>query len=68
MKSQLALSCLLRPSTLGTEKRLRSGDALYIAAAERTGVRLVTWDPELIERAGSITPIDWLAEQSEGED
>ena len=41
---------------VGTGVFLRSGDALYAALAERLGGRLVSWDGELIDRAGALTP------------
>jgi len=47
---------------LGTKFRLRAADALYAATAALgvDGV-LVSWDNELIERAGAATPTAWLA-------
>lgn len=48
--AEVGISCLLRGS-----------DATYAATARVTGTRLVTWDRELIERAGGMTPTDWLA-------
>jgi predicted nucleic acid-binding protein len=45
---------------LGTQQYLRGADALYAATAHLTGSTLVTWDNELIQRAGAITPTDWL--------
>lgn len=41
---------------VGTRIFLRSGDALYAALAERLECELVSWDGELIERAGALTP------------
>ncbi len=49
---------------LGADLRLRSGDALYAAAAELTRAPLVSWDDELIRRAGAVTPATWLEEHS----
>ncbi len=49
---------------LGADLFLRSGDALYAAAAERTRAPLVSWDDELIRRAGAVTPATWLAERA----
>jgi predicted nucleic acid-binding protein len=46
---------------LGMRVRLRGADALYAATAQATGTTLVSWDNELIQRAGAITPTDWLA-------
>ena len=47
-----------------TDLFLRSGDALYAAAAERTRAPLVSWDDELLRRAGAVTPATWLKEHS----
>ena len=41
---------------VGTRDFLRSGDALYAALAERLEGELVSWDGEVIERAGALTP------------
>lgn len=47
---------------LGTKFRLRAADALYAATATlRNDGVLVSWDSELIERAGAVTPTAWLA-------
>jgi predicted nucleic acid-binding protein len=50
--------------THGTRCLLRGADAIYAAAAASTGTTLVTWDSELIERAGGITPSDWCLRKS----
>jgi predicted nucleic acid-binding protein len=46
--------------------RLRGGDALYVALAQRLGVHLVTWDEEQRERGSgvvmAITPQEALKE------
>jgi predicted nucleic acid-binding protein len=47
--------------TLGCRAFLRGADALYAATAELTATPLVSWDRELIERAGALTPEQWLA-------
>jgi predicted nucleic acid-binding protein len=52
---------VLETIALGTRLRLKGADAIYAATAERHDVPLVTWDRELIARAGAITPTDWLA-------
>ena len=44
----------------GTRDFLRGADALYVAAAELNQTRLVSWDDELVRRAGAFTPNDWL--------
>jgi len=55
---------LLGALRLGTKFRLRAADALYAAtAALRTDGVLVSWDGDLIERAGAVTPTAWLASQ-----
>src|SRR5581483_509543 len=46
----------------GAHAFLRGADALYVAAAEAFAAPLLSWDRELITRAGAITPQDWLAE------
>ena len=45
---------------LGTQQFLRGADALYSAAAALTGEVLVSWDNELVRRAGAFTPTAWL--------
>ncbi|MDE2653879.1 MAG: PIN domain-containing protein [Gemmatimonadota bacterium] len=44
----------------GTSSFLRSGDALYTALAARLDGGLVTWDKELIQRVGALTPRGWI--------
>jgi predicted nucleic acid-binding protein len=46
---------------LGTQQFLRGADALYAASAQLTGDVLVSWDNELIRRAGGRSPTDWLS-------
>lgn len=45
---------------LGCDLYLRAADALYAATARLTATPLVTWDRELIERGGGMTPSEWL--------
>ena len=45
----------------GSAAFLRGADALYAATAQLTGSTLVSWDRELIQRAGAVSPTDWLA-------
>ena len=45
---------------LGTTQFLRGADALYAATAQVTGSTLVSWDTELIQRAGALSPSGWL--------
>ena len=51
---------LRRAIELGTRNHLRAGDALYAAIARAAEGELVSWDRELIERAGALTPDAWL--------
>lgn len=44
----------------GTRALLRGADALYVATAELNQAELISWDEELIRRAGAMTPQDWL--------
>jgi predicted nucleic acid-binding protein len=65
-QSQLITSLDLDPLLadaleLGTRSLLRAADSLYVAAARSTDGLLISWDKELIHRAGAITPEDWLA-------
>jgi predicted nucleic acid-binding protein len=46
---------------LGTRSFLRSADALYAATAALYSAQLVSWDNELVQRAGAMTPADWLS-------
>ena len=49
---------------LGTRFLLRAGDALYVAVAAIYSAPLISWDAELIRRAGALTPTDWLAKNA----
>ena len=51
---------LRRAIELGTRNYLRAGDALYAAVARAAEGQLVTWDRELIEWGGALTPEEWL--------
>jgi predicted nucleic acid-binding protein len=52
---------LVLAGELGVRYKVRATDALYVAAAVLSGTPLVSWDSELVSRAGAITPADWLA-------
>lgn len=52
---------LLTAADLGIRYRLRGADALYAATAALAKAPLVTWGAELIQRAGAMTPSDWLS-------
>jgi predicted nucleic acid-binding protein len=49
---------------LAARLRLRGADSYYVAVAARERAPLITWDAELIDRAGGRTPVQWLAESS----
>lgn len=46
---------------LGLRQLLRGADALYAATAAVLNAPLVSWDDELVGRAGAVTPEQWLA-------
>ena len=48
--------CLQTAYQLGARHFLRGADALYVATAALYDAPLVTWDRELVERAGAFTP------------
>ena len=50
-----------RAVAVGTRLFLRSGDALYAAVAEAVDGEIVSWDKELVNRAGAVTPEEWVA-------
>lgn len=54
-----------RSAAVGTRRFLRSGDALYAAVAEAVGGEIVSWDEELVKRAGAVTPEAWVARQTD---
>lgn len=45
----------------GTCQFLRGADALYATVAQQSQSPLISWDNEHLQRAGGITPADWLA-------
>jgi predicted nucleic acid-binding protein len=55
---------LLAAAQRGADSRLGAVDALYLAVAEAHAVPLISWDRELIARAGAITPTAWLAQHA----
>jgi predicted nucleic acid-binding protein len=46
---------------LGARLRLRGADSYYVAVAARANTPLITWDGELLRRAGGLTPAQWVA-------
>jgi predicted nucleic acid-binding protein len=61
--SEIAMDAAFLNSTesIGTSLFLRGADALYAAAAQQSQSPLISWDNEHLQRAGGITPTDWLA-------
>jgi len=53
-------SLLATALQVGTDVRLRGADALYAATAQLANAQLISWDNELVERAGALTPTAWL--------
>jgi len=49
-----------RAQLIGTEQYLRAADAIYAAEAVSSGIPLISWDAELIRRAGAMSPTTWL--------
>ena len=54
-----------RAVVIGTRRFLRSADALYAAVAEAVGGEIVSWDKELVNRAGAVTPEAWVARHTD---
>ena len=52
---------LVLAAQLGARQLLRGADALYLATAAMRNAPLISWDEELINRAGAVSPTDWLA-------
>ena len=51
---------LIATESIGTSQFLRGADALYAAVAQQSQSPLISWDNEHLQRAGGITPTDWL--------
>jgi len=64
----LDLSAAREAAGLAIALRLRGADSVYVAVAHTLGSELITWDAEMLERASAVvrtmTPADWLAQQS----
>lgn len=50
---------------MGRERGLRGMDALYAATAALMEAPLISWDAELIQRAGALSPTRWMAGRAE---
>jgi predicted nucleic acid-binding protein len=61
--SEIAMDVAFLTATenIGTSLFLRGADALYAAVAQQSQGPLISWDNEHLQRAGGITPTDWLA-------
>lgn len=64
MRVQLDGPLLTQALLSGPSLFLRGADALYAATAVMYATQLISWDDELIRRAGALTPSDWLAANS----
>ncbi len=51
---------LVRAAAVGAQFRIRGTDAIYASTADSLKAPLVSWDAELCERAGAITPAQFL--------
>jgi len=51
-------------SRIGSEYFLRAADAIYLAVARKVSAELITWDNELIQRAGAVSPATRLSDRS----
>lgn len=60
-------SLLRRAIETGARRLLRGGDAIYAALSEETEGELISWDEELIQRAGATTPAAWLERHADHE-
>lgn len=56
--------CLATAHALGVKQLLRGTDALYAATAAIILAPLISWDTELVERAGAMTPDRWLLDHA----
>lgn len=57
----LSRALLQRAVAVGTERFLRAGDAIYAAVSEAVDGEIVSWEKELVNRAGAVTPEAWVA-------
>ena len=54
-------ACLLAAHEIGLRYLLRGADSLYAATAALVAAPLISWDNELVQRAGALTPAMWLS-------
>jgi predicted nucleic acid-binding protein len=55
---------LIAAREIGVRHLIRGADALYAATAMVVDAPLVSWDDELVRRAGGVTPDSWLSRRS----
>lgn len=48
---------LYEATALAAELRLRGADAIYVAVAVREGLPLITWDRQVLGRAGTVVSV-----------
>jgi predicted nucleic acid-binding protein len=60
-------SLLRRAIAVGTARLVRAGDAVYAAVSDVTDGEIVSWDAELIQRSGAVTPLEWLQRSEPGD-
>jgi predicted nucleic acid-binding protein len=60
--SEIAMNTAFLTATenIGSCQFLRGADALYATVAQQSQSPLISWDNEHLQRAGGITPTDWL--------
>jgi predicted nucleic acid-binding protein len=60
--SEIAMNTAFLTATenIGACQFLRGADALYATVAQQSQSPLISWDNEHLQRAGGITPTDWL--------
>ena len=51
---------VLRAAALSAHLRIRGADAIYAATADAFKAPLISWDEELVARAGAMTPAQFL--------
>jgi predicted nucleic acid-binding protein len=53
-------SMLLHALEVGPRLMVRGADALFASVAVQHKSILISWDKELVQRAGALTPLEWL--------
>jgi predicted nucleic acid-binding protein len=60
VEAPLDSSAQARALLLGTDMFLSGPDAIYAAEAISGGMTLISWDQELRQRVGAVTPREWM--------